>query len=53
MAGDPIPLQFRVKQTYTLNEAVDLMKMYDKYPTRHSISWKDARTGSPVSIGYT
>ena len=52
MAGDPIPIQWRVKIEYTLEEAVDLMKMYDKYPTQTLIQWRSVRTGKRVSIGY-
>jgi len=52
MAGDPIPLHYRIKQCYTIHEAVELMKIYDKGPTRHTISWVSCKTGNPVSIGY-
>ena len=43
----------RVKTTYTFNEAIEYMKERDKYPTTKSINWVDAKTGKPVSIGYT
>ena len=52
MAGDPIPIQYRVKRTYTLSEAVELMKAYDKYPTRHTWNWVDVHTRQPVAIGW-
>jgi len=53
MAGDPIPLDFRVKHCYTLEEAVNLMKMYDRYSiTMQPIRWVSCKTGQPVSIGY-
>ncbi|MBA7527660.1 hypothetical protein ES705_19838 [subsurface metagenome] len=52
MAGDPIPMQHRVKGVYTFNEAVELMKMYDKYPTGHTWNWIDVNTRQSVVIGY-
>jgi len=49
MAGDPIPMQYRVKRVYTLNEAVELMKIYEGHTT---INWVNVRTGQSVLIGY-
>lgn len=43
----------RVKTTYTFNEAIEYMKERDRYPTTKSINWVNAKTGKPVSIGYT
>ena len=45
----------RVQRTYTLTEATDLMKMYDGelIGSGSFIRWVSARTGQPVSIGYT
>jgi len=38
---------------YSLNEAVNLMKEMDKYPTgSRPIKWVDCKTKKPVSIGY-
>ena len=42
----------RMEKTYTLNEAVELMKQRDKNPNSKPINWKCARTGKPVYIGY-
>jgi len=53
MAGDPIPFEFRVQQCYTLEEAVQVMKIYDRNPIQRQPLWKSCRTGKPVSIGYT
>ena len=53
MAGnDYTPLKFRVKRVYTFNEAIDLMKALDKYPTGTQINWVSVKTGRPVAIGY-
>jgi hypothetical protein len=55
MAGDNnyVPLQYRVKRIYTLEEAVELMKVMDKHlPTGQQIQWVDAHTKKPVAIGY-
>lgn len=49
MAGDPIPIEFRIKRSYTLLEAVELMKIYDGYT---NIRWINTRTGKPILIGY-
>lgn len=51
--NDYTPLQFRVKRIYTLEEAVELMKVMDKcLPTGQQIQWVDAHTKKPVAIGY-
>lgn len=42
----------RLKTTYTLIEAIDLMKMLDKYPTTKTIRWVNHETKEPVAIGY-
>ncbi len=44
----------RVYRTYTISEAVEYMKVLDKYATDTSrtITWKDVKTGKPVYIGY-
>jgi len=42
----------RVKNTYTFSEAIELMKLRDRYVTTNTIRWVDARTNQPVSIGY-
>lgn len=49
---DFTPIRDRVQRTYTLNEAVDLMRVLDKYPTRERIRWINAKTKKPVIIGY-
>lgn len=49
---DYTPIRDRVKRTYTLDEAVELMKVLDKFPTRERIKWVNAKTGKPVVIGY-
>lgn len=46
-------IRFRLKRTYTLSEAADLMKILDKLPTNKGVNWVSAKTGRPVSIGYT
>jgi len=51
MAGDPIPIEYRVNLTYTLSEAVELEKIYQYTNTR--INWVNTRTGQPVVIGWT
>lgn len=53
MAGNEPSESFRVKTTYTFNEAIEYMKHRDRYPTRETIQWVNAKTGEPVSIGYT
>lgn len=42
-------------RVYTFSEAIEFMKMRDKYGsiTQPPIRWVDAKTGKPVSIGYT
>lgn len=52
MAGDELNIT-RIKRTYTLDEAIEYMKRLDKDATTHTIRWVNARTGRPVSIGYT
>jgi hypothetical protein len=49
---DYTPIRDRAQRTYTLDEAVDLMKMLDKFPTREHIRWVNAKTRKPVVIGY-
>lgn len=51
MAGNE-PNITEIKNTYTLNEAIEYMKRLDKNATTHSIRWFNARTGKPVCIGY-
>jgi len=53
MAGDPIPIEYRVKRTYTLSEAADLQKIYDLAGKGDTFRWVNARTGRPGLIGYT
>ncbi len=53
MSGDPIPMQYRIKRIYTLNEAIDLMEMYHRYPTGHAWNWIDVHTRQPIAIGST
>ena len=51
--NDYTPLEFRVKRIYTLDEAVELMKVMDKVlPTGQQINWVDVYTKKPVAIGY-
>lgn len=53
MAEPPNPHDvFRIKKTYTFNEAIEFMKMMDKYPTKRTIKWVKADTKEPVVIGY-
>lgn len=52
MAGDEPFDILRIPRTYTLNEAVELMKRMDRYATGNNINWVDAETGKPVAIGY-
>jgi len=44
----------RVYNTYTFNEAIEFMKMLDKYPTHptKSVRWVNSKTKKPVIIGY-
>jgi len=53
MSGDPIPIEYRIKRTYTLSEACELQKMYDLAGKGDTFSWVNARTGQPIIIGYT
>lgn len=49
-------LAYSDHRRFTLTEACDYMKELDKYATPlsgHPINWMNAKTGSPVSIGYT
>lgn len=48
MGGAPISLKDRVKLEYTLEEAVNLMKLYPN----ENITWRSVKTDSIVSIGY-
>ena len=50
MAGDPIPIEFRIKRVYTFLEAIELEKIYQYTNTR--INWINTRTGNPIIIGY-
>lgn len=49
---EPVSLETRVKRTYTISEAVELMKELDRHPTNTDIKWVDSKTGKPVSIGF-
>ena len=53
MSGGYDATLLRVKRTYTLEEAVEYMKMLDRSPTTANIRWRNARTGRLVAIGYT
>lgn len=43
----------RIKTTYTFLEAVEYMKLRDRYPTNTQIEWVSVKTGKRVTIGYT
>ena len=53
MAGDPKPIETRIKRTYTIIEACELQKIYDLAGKGDTFSWVNARTGRPCLIGYT
>ena len=40
-------------RTFTLNEAVEFMKSLDRYVTNQPVRWVNAKTGNPVTIGYS
>lgn len=46
-------LENNIGKVFTLGEAVQFMKMMDRFPTMIQINWVSTRTGRPVSIGYT
>jgi hypothetical protein len=48
----PVPIKYRNKRIYTFNEAIDLMKALDQFPTGTQINWISIDTGKPVVIGY-
>lgn len=45
----------RVYREYTMSEAIEYMKMLDRYATDTSrtITWKSVKTGKQVHFGYT
>ena len=53
MAALPLHEKINTKISYTFDEAIEYMKQRDKYPTTNNIHWSDAKTGKPVSIGYS
>ena len=55
MAGDEPTDLFRIKSTYTFEEAIEYMKRKDKNPTKvlEATRWIDVKTGKEVIIGYT
>ena len=50
---DSVFRPFEIGKFYTFNEAIEYMKLRDKYPTTKQIRWVNAKTGEPVSIGYS